>query len=223
MKSFLPQHVGGKAVRFTLIELLVVIAIIAILAAILLPALNSARERGRTASCISNHKQAMTYTLMYIDANDDHLPFGGTVSSADWRDQILEFHQPGVKPSDKDTSFLGCPSDAGWEAPETSLLMNTNLVSKADYNKLSAITNSPVLTFVDRSSFVTDQIVATFYKMDGEELRIGYLHNGAINTSFLDGHAETINRKIHNDVWVRYGNRLPVDIQFWAPDLNMKF
>ena len=216
-----------KKRSFTLIELLVVIAIIAILAAILLPALNSARERGRTASCISNHKQTMNYTLMYIDANDDRLPYGNTVSSADWRDQILEFHQPGVKPSDKDTSFLGCPSDAGWEAPETSLLMNSNFkvdkTQNVDYNKLSAITNSPVLTFVDRSSFVTSQIGATFYPISGEELRIGYLHNGAVNTSFLDGHAETINRKIHIDAWVRYGNRLPVDIQFWAPDLNMKF
>lgn len=57
--------------RFTLIELLVVIAIIAILAAILLPALNQARQRGYAAQCLSNLKQTMFTLIQYADANEE--------------------------------------------------------------------------------------------------------------------------------------------------------
>ena len=58
---------------FTLVELLVVIGIIALLVAILLPALNRAQEAGRRTQCLSNHRQLVTAWMMYADDNKGHL------------------------------------------------------------------------------------------------------------------------------------------------------
>ena len=60
-----------KQNSFTLVELLVVIAIIAILAAMLLPALQQARESGKSATCINNLKQQGMGFQMYAQENDD--------------------------------------------------------------------------------------------------------------------------------------------------------
>jgi len=65
-----------KPKAFTLIELLVVIAIIAILMAILMPALNRVKEQGKRAVCLGNMKQLTLTWIMYADDNDDKLVNG---------------------------------------------------------------------------------------------------------------------------------------------------
>ena len=73
----------AKRNGFTLIELLVVIAIIAILMAILMPALNRVKEQGKRAVCLGNMKQLTLTWIMYADENDDKLVNGEAYEGSD--------------------------------------------------------------------------------------------------------------------------------------------
>ncbi|MDW8342867.1 MAG: prepilin-type N-terminal cleavage/methylation domain-containing protein [Verrucomicrobiae bacterium] len=82
MKPLNTRHCDLRYRGFTLIELLVVVAIIALLAAILLPALQSARDRGKQASCVNNMRQIYLLSQMYRDDYNGFLPAAAVVNGS---------------------------------------------------------------------------------------------------------------------------------------------
>ncbi len=105
--------------RFTLIELLITIAVIAILAGLLLPALNAAREKAKTLACTNNQRQLYLYGFNYTGDHDDYFPLpylfrNGAYKITKWTNMLLPYYRPGTYTADTsvlkdDSKWIGRP------------------------------------------------------------------------------------------------------------------
>ena len=157
--SPLPLLEAANSARrgFTLIELLVVIAIIAILAALLLPALNRAKTKAEGIYCLNNLKQVQLAWTMYADDNGGRLAqnLGGTITSNAWVTGVMKWDsRPAPWPDNTNTTYLvggqlapyigrnvgafKCPADkvpGAWGPRVRSISMNGFAGDTSDINR----------------------------------------------------------------------------------------
>ena len=133
---------------FTLIELLVVIAIIGILAAMLLPTLARARQKGQRAVCLSNLRQIGLAFQVYLNENTDHFP-----DRRDLKSSLPGGYHPWTSwpPSDPRagwaaTNFSGaCPDMNVWSCPAAISSATGNAVQSVQATSLD--TNAPICRY----------------------------------------------------------------------------
>ena len=180
---------------FTLIELLVVISIVALLIAILLPALGQARQVAKTIQCRSNYRQVGLGAAMYLSDNDQVYPSVFNLSSPDeesgW---VFGFGQYfGVEVGDPPTgpetdSIYICPEIVGWRSrwrPDAAMSFYW------DYARSTKAQDpSHTMLLIESSSpkLVNRWYQAIFNLPDVEDAR-QRRHQDGVNTLFMDGSA----------------------------------
>jgi prepilin-type N-terminal cleavage/methylation domain-containing protein/prepilin-type processing-associated H-X9-DG protein len=202
---------------FTLIELLVVIAIIAILAAMLLPALSKAKARAQGTRCLSNVKQLQLAWQLYADDNGDVIPpsAGGspapnqswcaghfTATPADKTD-LTKIKNSLLGPLASSTGIYKCPGDTTDNVrsySENCAMNNNGTDSFWDkfvlFHKATSVPSpSQYFVFIDESSETIDNahFLIGFDKTYTTNVvdKPATYHGRSGNTSFVDGHVSS--------------------------------
>ena len=201
-------HIIGS---FTLIELLVVIAIIAILAGMLLPALNKARERARAATCVSRLKNLGVAIEGYTADNQDHYPhlngpagpwfyyiFSYTASGQEGHEVIAKMEQqennPFYCPQVKNPSYWE-PGYGGFIYGAMAKEWDSNQMATATYKNGSCGAPSGTILMTECSSGDTPQEMTetgNYRILCGRgAVPIAGRHSGKANALHVDGHVES--------------------------------
>jgi len=163
-----------KKKAFTLIELLVVIAILAILIAILIPAVSKAIESARRTNCTNNLKALSLAVLGYASENDGELPPGNDLTSI----------AKSVSNYVDDLKFWICPSDRGVSVAETINSFQSG--PNCSYMYVSGYTNLIRVQSLVSSPLLMDEATTGELSDDNAD---NDNHRGPIlNVVFLDGH-----------------------------------
>lgn len=188
---------------FTLIELLVVIAIIAILAGLLLPVLNSSREKARSIGCLSNQKQTYLALNYYADDFNGAFPkvHNGDFAHPEEPAVEIQWFDPLISNYAYKLEFLKCPSDKGYnydaanhENCRQSYIMNGMFTFGLSRNSLRQTSFYVVLservgdTFADAPEHVCYPAFAAVTSWENKIAK--KRHGESSNYLFADGHAE---------------------------------
>jgi len=226
-KAFLPTNAAGrdeapstyrrandKRVGFTLIELLITISIMSILAALLLPALSSARKKAQTAKCQSNLRQLSVSTFMYCQDNNDSLPFAWYDETDASDNNFLTLLTPILYRiefdgyEDFESKVFTCPKRmneplVGVNPMRISYGMNAyNSVEFPDprTRRLASVTKpSGTLLIADIAWAYNHPPIR---RLDADQ--VGYKHDNKAALVFFDGHAAPTSLRQTNDIILKF-------------------